>query len=126
MQPAIDFVNARNGSVVIEELPSYLAFFNKYVTAAQAVRIASLHTDCIHSAACFRLSAPNSTSAPVSSIVASTLWLYKSLNGFAGETSVVPAWRDAIWHLLIKWQFQYNDTLADRITRYQTLSAHIQ
>ena len=39
MQPAIDFVNARNGSVVIEELPSWLAFFNKYVPAAQAVRL---------------------------------------------------------------------------------------
>ena len=37
MKPAADFVNARNGTVVIEELPSYLAFFNKYVTAAQAV-----------------------------------------------------------------------------------------
>ena len=68
MQPAIDFVNARNGSVVIEELPSYLGFFNKYVTAAQAVRIASLHIDGIHSIACFRLSAPNSTLAPVSSL----------------------------------------------------------
>ena len=68
-----DFVNARNGSVVIEELPSYLAFFNKYVTAAQAVRIASLHTDCIHSAACFRLSAPNSTLAPVSPLPLSFL-----------------------------------------------------
>ena len=72
------------------------------------------------------LSAPNSTSAPAASIVASTLWLYKSLNGFAGETSVVPAWRDAIWQLSIKWQFRYNDTLADRTTRYQTLSGHIQ
>ena len=38
MQPAIDFVTAHGGSVTIQEFPSYLAFFNQYVTAAQAVR----------------------------------------------------------------------------------------
>ena len=42
MQPAIDFVNARSGSAVVEELPSYLAFLNKYVTTAQAVCITRL------------------------------------------------------------------------------------
>ena len=44
----------------------------------------------------------------------------------AGETSVTPACRDAIWHLSVKWQVQYNDTLAGKTTGYQTLSAHIQ
>lgn len=38
MQPAVDFATARGGSVVVEELPSWLAFFSKYVTMAQAVR----------------------------------------------------------------------------------------
>ena len=37
MKPAVDFVNARNGTVVVGGLPSYLAFFHKFVTAAQAV-----------------------------------------------------------------------------------------
>lgn len=39
MKPATDFVLARNGSVIIEEHPSWLSFFNKYVPAAQAVRL---------------------------------------------------------------------------------------
>ena len=59
-------------------------------------------------------------------VVAGTPWLYKSLAGAAGATSTTPAWRDAVWHLSIKWQFQYNDTLAARADGYRTLSAHIQ
>ena len=43
-----------------------------------------------------------------------------------GATSVTPAWRDAIWHLSVKWQFGYNDTLAERQDGYEELSAHIQ
>lgn len=38
MQPAIDFVTARNGSAVVEELPSWLTFFEKYVPSVEAVR----------------------------------------------------------------------------------------
>ena len=59
-------------------------------------------------------------------IIAGTPWLYKPLNGSAGETSVTPAWRDAIWHSSVKWQFQYNDTLAEKTAGYQAVSAHIQ
>ncbi len=39
MQPAVDFATAHNGTVTIEELPSYLAFFTKYVTSVEAVRL---------------------------------------------------------------------------------------
>ena len=54
MQPAIDFVNARSSSVVIEELPSYLDFFINYVASAQAISTSSvpsllMHTDRIFS-----------------------------------------------------------------------------
>lgn len=38
MQSAVDFVTMRGGSVDIEELPGWIAFFSKYVPAAQAVR----------------------------------------------------------------------------------------
>ncbi|KAM5541134.1 hypothetical protein V8D89_005063 [Ganoderma adspersum] len=37
MQPAIDFVTARNGTVVVEEFPSWLPFFQKYVIQAQVI-----------------------------------------------------------------------------------------
>ncbi|KAI1782089.1 FAD-binding domain-containing protein [Ganoderma leucocontextum] len=39
MQPAIGFVTARKGSATVEELPSWLAFFEKYVPSAEAVRL---------------------------------------------------------------------------------------
>ena len=38
MQPAIDFVTARNGTAIVEELPTWLTFFNKYVIQDQVVR----------------------------------------------------------------------------------------
>ena len=38
MQAAADFAVSQGGTAVIEEVPSYLAFFNKYVPNAEAVR----------------------------------------------------------------------------------------
>jgi len=37
MQVAADFALSQNGTVVIEELPSWQAFFSKYVLSAEAV-----------------------------------------------------------------------------------------
>lgn len=37
MQPAIDFAILQGGSGLIDELPSWYAFFNKYVVTAEAV-----------------------------------------------------------------------------------------
>ena len=39
MQPAMDFVTARNGTAIVEGLPSWFAFFEKYVLTAEAVRL---------------------------------------------------------------------------------------
>ncbi|KAI0707571.1 FAD-binding domain-containing protein [Cerioporus squamosus] len=133
MQPAIDFVTARGGSVTIEELPSYLAFFTKYVTSAQAAVGPELElgTRLIPSKFFSTNEGRTQLSALINDtlsfaspyIVAGTPWLY---NETAGATAVTPAWRDAIWHLSVKVQFQYNDTLAERVSRYETLSEQIQ
>ncbi|KAH9849044.1 FAD-binding domain-containing protein [Lenzites betulinus] len=133
MQAAVDFVNARNGSVVIEQLPSWLAFFNKYVTLAQAAvgpelelgtRLlpASLFQSATGRA---QLSAVIKEILQFSSpyIVAGTPFLFKAE---AGATSVTPAWRDSVWHISTKAQFQYNSTIPERKTLYQELSAHVQ
>ena len=56
-------------------------------------------------------------------IVAGTPFLYEAT---PGATSVTPAWRDSVWHLSVKWQFSYNDTLAERTAGYETLTAHAQ
>lgn len=39
MQAAADFAVAQGGTAVVEEVPSYLAFFSKYVPNAEAVRL---------------------------------------------------------------------------------------
>jgi hypothetical protein len=39
MKPVADYVASQNGTVVVEELPSWLVFFQKYVLQAEAVRI---------------------------------------------------------------------------------------
>ena len=41
MKSAIDFIDALNGTVVIETLPSWYAFFTKYITGAEAVSVLS-------------------------------------------------------------------------------------
>lgn len=38
MKPMTDWITSQNGTVVIETLPSWLAFFTKYVLSAEAVR----------------------------------------------------------------------------------------
>lgn len=39
MQDAIDFAVSQGGSGLIDELPSWYAFFTKYVASAEAVSI---------------------------------------------------------------------------------------
>ncbi|TFK78272.1 hypothetical protein K466DRAFT_570941, partial [Polyporus arcularius HHB13444] len=134
MQPAVDFVTAHNGTVTIEELPSYLAFFTKYVTSAQAAvgpeielgtrLIPSKFFSTAEGRSQFSALINDTLSFASPYIVAGTPWLY---NATAGATAVTPAWRDAIWHLSVRAElFQYNDTLEERVEKYQGLSEHIQ
>lgn len=37
MKPVADYARSQNGSVVIEELPSWYAFFQKYVLVEESV-----------------------------------------------------------------------------------------
>ncbi|TFK90401.1 FAD-binding domain-containing protein [Polyporus arcularius HHB13444] len=134
MQPAVDFAMAHNGTVTIEELPSYLAFFTKYVTSVEA-RVGSeiaFGTRLIPSKFFSVAEGRSQLSALINDtlssaslyIIAGTPWLY---NETAGATAVTPTWRDAIWHLgIVPQVFQYNDTLAERGARYKALSEHIQ
>ena len=43
-----------------------------------------------------------------------------------GATSVTPAWRDAIWHLSVRWEFMFDDTLEEREHGYKTLMEKVQ
>ncbi|KAL7283964.1 hypothetical protein ACG7TL_001236 [Trametes sanguinea] len=133
MKAAADFVRARGGSAVVEELPSWWAFFDKYVLSAEAgvgnevatgSRLIPSEFFSTESGRA-RLSALVAETLPFASpyVRAGTPWLFK---GEPGATSVTPAWRDAIWHLGLSVPIPYNATLAQREEIYRTMGEHNQ
>ncbi|CDO71163.1 hypothetical protein BN946_scf184845.g33, partial [Trametes cinnabarina] len=133
MSPATEFVRARGGSVTIEELPSWLAFFTKYVLSAerdvgyQVAMGTRLLPSGLFSTESGRaqLSLLINSTLPYASpyVIAGTPWLFHET---PGATSVTPAWRDAIWHMGLSSRFPYNSTLSERTATYQTMEEHIQ
>ncbi|KZP28938.1 FAD-binding domain-containing protein [Athelia psychrophila] len=106
MQPIVDYVTSLNGSVVIETVPSWNTFFNKYVPSAEsAVGVASSLGTRLIPTANFETEAglekvyemltgflPHANPY----IVVGTPFLY---NYKEGTTSATPAWRNSLWHL---------------------------
>ncbi|KAK7689560.1 hypothetical protein QCA50_007352 [Cerrena zonata] len=133
MQEAIDFAIAQGGSGVIDTLPSWNAFFAKYVLSAQAAvgPEVMLGTRLI-STSLFETEIGRQTLAqtikntlPFASpyIVVGTPFLF---NYTKGTTSVTPAWRNSLWHLSVKGQFNFNSTLEERKFQYSEVARHIQ
>ncbi|KAJ7852847.1 FAD-binding domain-containing protein [Mycena olivaceomarginata] len=120
MKNASDYTLALNGSVVIEELPSFFAFFEKYVPSAEAVvgvhpvlgtrliptSIFSNETAKAQLLDAFAAMAPFATVDP--QINAVTPLLY---NHTEGATSVLPAWREALWQAEKQEVFSLVDSL---------------
>ncbi|KAL7283963.1 hypothetical protein ACG7TL_001235 [Trametes sanguinea] len=133
MGSAIDFVRARGGSAVVEQFPSWLTFFNKYVLAAEApVGFEISGGTRLLPSTLFKtesgraqLSSLISSALPFASpeMIAGTPWLFKST---PNETSVTPAWRDAIWHMALAIVIPYNLTLAERTETYQSAEEHLK
>ncbi|EMD34723.1 hypothetical protein CERSUDRAFT_116916 [Gelatoporia subvermispora B] len=133
MQPAIDFAMANNGTVTIETLPSFFAFFNKFVMSAQAgvgpeITLGTrLLPTTLFSTEEGRAALSNvfKQTLPFASpyIVAGTPFLYQYEEG---STSVTPAWRDSLWHLSISSRFNWNSTIEERTQTYQTVHDHIE
>ncbi|KAJ7648520.1 FAD-binding domain-containing protein [Mycena rosella] len=123
MKNASDYTLALNGSVVIEELPSFFAFFEKYVPAAEAVvgvhpvlgtrliptSVFSNETAKAQLLDAFALMLPYATVDP--QINAVTPLLY---NHTEGATSVLPAWREALWQVVFAAEVSWNATEAEK------------
>ncbi|KAJ6545058.1 FAD-binding domain-containing protein [Mycena vulgaris] len=123
MKNASDYTLALNGSVVIEELPSFFAFFEKYVPAAEAVvgvhpvlgtrliptSIFSNETAKAQLLDAFAAMIPFATVDP--QINAVTPLLY---NHTEGATSVLPAWREALWQVVFAAETSWNATEAEK------------
>ncbi|THH13439.1 hypothetical protein EW146_g6785 [Bondarzewia mesenterica] len=128
-----DYALSQNGTVVIEELPSWYAFFSKYVLAAQAavgteiilgtrlILTSLFDTESGQEALYNALVNLLPTANPY--IVVGTPYLY---NGSSSETSVTPAWYDSIWHLALHQTWQFNTSLSDIKSKYTTVSSITQ
>ncbi|KAJ6495201.1 FAD-binding domain-containing protein [Mycena sanguinolenta] len=123
MKNASDYTLALNGSVVIEELLSFFAFFEKYVPAAEAVvgvhpvlgtrliptSIYSNETAKAQLLDAFSAMIPFATVDP--QINAVTPFLYKHVEG---ATSVLPAWREALWQVVFAAEVSWDATEAEK------------
>ncbi|THV00475.1 hypothetical protein K435DRAFT_794111 [Dendrothele bispora CBS 962.96] len=132
MQPAVDFALSQNGTVIIEELPSWQAFFLKYVLAAEAAvgAPAILGTRLIPAqnfasddgkAILVKLFTTlfNEFNTSINAILG-TPFLFNSTKG---ATSVTPAWRSSIWHVgLHLGTWPYNATVEDIRSQYEFVS----
>ncbi|CDO71164.1 hypothetical protein BN946_scf184845.g34 [Trametes cinnabarina] len=154
MTPAADFVRARGGSVVVEELPSWWAFFDKYVLSAEAVRVFPAGVRALHLMIAdptmqgvgnevatgsrlipSELFSTESGRAQLSSLISETLPFASPyvraatpwlFNDEPGATSITPAWRDAIWHFGLSVPIPYNATRMQREEIYRAMEEHNQ
>ncbi|KAJ6591126.1 FAD-binding domain-containing protein [Mycena vulgaris] len=126
-----EYVRAQNGSVVIEELPSWEAFFTKYVTTAQAG--VGVQNELISRLIPTELFTSESGKAILANtmlqmiqqydvnpyIVVGTPFLF---NGTANATSVTPAWRKALWQIGGHTGWQFNATVSQIRTQFEIAS----
>ncbi|EKM56474.1 uncharacterized protein PHACADRAFT_92497 [Phanerochaete carnosa HHB-10118-sp] len=133
MQVAIDFAVAQGGSGLIDDLPSWNAFFLKYVTSAE-VPVGSeimLGTRLLNTSLFATDSGRMALSAAITNVlpfaspyvVVGTPFLFPYVEG---TTSVTPAWRTALWHLGLSGRFYFNSTAQDRQSEYTQIDQHTQ
>ncbi|KIP11884.1 hypothetical protein PHLGIDRAFT_63045 [Phlebiopsis gigantea 11061_1 CR5-6] len=133
MQVAIDFATSHGGSGLVDELPSWYAFFEKYVTSAEAPVGAELMlgTRLLNTSLFATEAGRASLSTAITNllpfatpyIIVGTPLLYPYVEG---TTSVTPAWRSALWHFGFPIEFAFNDTAGARQTIYQEVTQHVQ
>ncbi|KAJ7328364.1 FAD-binding domain-containing protein [Mycena albidolilacea] len=122
------YVEAQNGTVVIEELPSWEAFFTKYVTTAQAsVGVENTLVSRLIPTELFTNEAAKATLTNTMVqmireyninpyIVVGTPFLF---DGLENATSVTPAWRHALWQIGGHDGWQWNSSVPEIRNQFQ-------
>ncbi|KAK0458567.1 FAD-binding domain-containing protein [Desarmillaria tabescens] len=132
VQPIVDYALAQNGTAVVEELPSWMAFFTKYVLSAEAAKTTlgsrliptdKFTTDSGKARLLDILTRMVQQFSINPYIVFGTPFLY---NHTEGSTSVTPAWRNALWHMSSSRTFSWNSTAIDMWTQYEFVSTITQ
>ncbi|KAJ7507300.1 isoamyl alcohol oxidase [Mycena galericulata] len=131
MKNVTAYVEAQNGTVVLEELPSWEAFFTKYITTAQAsvgvenTLVSRLIPTELFTSECGRSTLTNTMVQMIQQynvnpyIVVGTPFLF---NGTHNATSVTPAWRNALWQIGGHTGWQFNATVEEIRTQFQIAS----
>lgn len=112
-----DFIRSQNGTVVIEELPNWFAFFEKYVLQAEeSVGSAQILGSRLIPAQNFQ------TTVGRNQVLNTLVQLFPTIhfgillttpflfNYTQGTTSATPAWRTALWHFAVLNQWSFNTT----------------
>ncbi|KAG7091450.1 hypothetical protein E1B28_010484 [Marasmius oreades] len=131
VKPITDFALANNGTSVVEELPSWQAFFTKYVLSAQAVvgqptilgsRLipAALFTNDIGKDQVHNVTYTMLTKYGINPyIVVGPPFRY---NYTEGTTSVTSAWRNSLWQIGFNRKWNWNSTVGDIERTYRTVT----
>ncbi|KAK0210213.1 FAD-binding domain-containing protein [Desarmillaria ectypa] len=135
VQPIVDHALAQNGTAIVEEIPSWMAFFTKYVLSAEAgVGVEVTLGNRLIPAEKFATDSGKAELLDILTrmvqqfsinpyIVVGTPFLY---NYTEGSTSVTPAWRNALWHMSSSRTFLWNSTAEDMRTQYDFVSTITQ
>ncbi|KAH8116292.1 FAD-binding domain-containing protein [Phellopilus nigrolimitatus] len=125
MRPMSDWILSQNGSVVIESLPSWYTFFQKYVLSAEApVGIPLILTTRLIPKSLFETDEGRTvlTNVLIDMIPIALPYipvvppvLFKATEG---ATSITPAWRNALWHLAAHATWQFNTSVPDILDKY--------
>ncbi|KAK0458559.1 FAD-binding domain-containing protein [Desarmillaria tabescens] len=133
VQPIVDYALAQNGTAVVEELPSWMTFFTKYVLSAEAAKT-TLGSRLIPA----EKFTTDSGKAELLDILTRMVQQF-SINPYIrvvgsqflynyteGSTSVTPAWRNALWHMSLSRTFSWNSTAQDMRSQYESVSTITQ
>ncbi|KAF9076926.1 FAD-binding domain-containing protein [Rhodocollybia butyracea] len=128
MQNITEYVQSQNGSVVIETLPSWYAFFVKYVIPSQSpIGIDGAIATRLIPASVFETQKGRNSLVEVISNAAPFLLTISAVTPFLfnyteNSTSVTPAWRDSLWHVVLGDLWSWNTTTEGTITAFETLN----
>jgi len=137
MSPVADFATANGGNVIIESLPSWYAFYEKYLLPNEApVAGARILASRLIPVSLFSNDEGKQTlldffeyliSIGISPYVPVTApWLYPWISN---STSATPAWRNALWEVGMAYTWAYNSTVAERETAvefHRNLTAKVE
>ncbi|KAE9409751.1 FAD-binding domain-containing protein [Gymnopus androsaceus JB14] len=128
MQNVTEFIQSQNGTVVIETLPNFNSFFVKYVIPNEVpVGTESILASRLIPSSVFETQEGRDTflqaladlpaaAQSVLAMIATTPFLY---NATVNSTSTTPAWRNAVWHVVVGTGFTWNSTDEDKIAAFE-------